>query len=148
MGVNLIMVGLSPTLAEFKTMLFQTRPVELLYDPDNLPLEMVDMMKQKWLNMVLTKLSGKGNSWHPMNAKSMMDDLVRREVIAKPAVFEALEKGSDDDKMVMATLSGMFRYLKNCLKFDYIMSAVRIAFYEQEGSSMSMVLDSQALQHL
>jgi DNA mismatch repair ATPase MutS len=42
----------------------------------------------------------------------------------------------------------MFRYLKNCLKFDYIMSAVRFSFYEKEGSSMCMVMDSQALQHL
>jgi DNA mismatch repair ATPase MutS len=56
MGTNLIMVGLSNNLEDFKTMLFQTRPVELLYDPDNLPLEMVDLMKQSWLNMVLSRL--------------------------------------------------------------------------------------------
>ena len=42
----------------------------------------------------------------------------------------------------------MFKYLKSCLKFDYIMSAVKFAFYEHEGSAMSMVMDSQALQHL
>lgn len=48
----------------------------------------------------------------------------------------------------MSTLSGMFRYLKSCLKFDYIMSAVRFSFYEREGSAMCMVMDSQALQHL
>lgn len=41
MGTNLIMVGLCQNIEEFKTMLFQTRPVELLYDPDNLPFEMV-----------------------------------------------------------------------------------------------------------
>ena len=33
MGANLIMVGVSPELSHFKTVLFQTRPVELLYDP-------------------------------------------------------------------------------------------------------------------
>ena len=42
----------------------------------------------------------------------------------------------------------MFKYLKQVLKFDYIMSAVRFAFYETEGSSMTMIMDSQALQHL
>jgi len=43
------MVGYAKNLEEFKTMLFQTRPVELLYDPDNLPQEIVEIMKQKWL---------------------------------------------------------------------------------------------------
>lgn len=66
-----------------------------------------------------------------------------------PAVFESLEKmGGDQEKIILTALSGMFKYLKNCLKFDYIMSAVRFAFYETEGSAMSMVMDSQALQHL
>lgn len=42
----------------------------------------------------------------------------------------------------------MFKYLKQMMKFDFIMSAVRFAFYENEGSNMTMVMDSQALQHL
>lgn len=41
MSTNLIMVGYSDSLESFKTVLFQTRPVELLYDPDNLSLEIV-----------------------------------------------------------------------------------------------------------
>lgn len=66
-----------------------------------------------------------------------------------PAIFEAIEKmKTEHEKLILATLSGMFKYLKSLLKFDYIMSAVRFAFYEQEGSAMTMVLDSQALQHL
>ena len=66
-----------------------------------------------------------------------------------PAVFEALQKlSSDHEKLILATLSGMFKYLKSLLKFDYIMSAVRFAFYETEGSALNMILDSQALQHL
>ena len=28
------------------------------------------------------------------------------------------------------------------------MSAVKFSFYEKEGSAMSMIMDSQALQHL
>jgi len=51
-------------------MLFQTRPVELLYDPDNLPLDIVEMMKQNWLHMVMAKLPNKDNVWHPMNARN------------------------------------------------------------------------------
>jgi hypothetical protein len=42
----------------------------------------------------------------------------------------------------------MFKYLKSLLKFDYIMSAIRFSFYEQEGTALTMILDSQALQHL
>jgi DNA mismatch repair ATPase MutS len=75
--------------------------------------------------------------------------LVSSNVFPLPAVFEALEKmNAEQEKIIMATLSGMFKYLKSLLKFDYIMSAVRFAFYEMEGSALTMVLDSQALQHL
>jgi hypothetical protein len=66
-----------------------------------------------------------------------------------PAIFESLEKiGGETEKLILATLSGMFKYLKSCLKFEYIMSAVKFGFYEHEGSAMSLVMDSQALQHL
>jgi len=66
-----------------------------------------------------------------------------------PAIFETISKlPTTQEQIIYITLSGMFKYLKQVLKFDYIMSAVRFAFYEQEGSSMTMVMDSQALQHL
>jgi hypothetical protein len=66
----MIMVGYSKNIEDFKTMLFQTRPVELLYDPDNLSLEIVEIMKQNWLQMILTRLPNKDNVWHPMNSKN------------------------------------------------------------------------------
>ncbi len=87
MGTNLIMVGLSQNIEDFKTVLFQTRPVELLYDPDNLPLEMVELMQVSWLNMVLSKLPNKDNSWHPMNSKSEIENLVNSNVFPMPAIF-------------------------------------------------------------
>jgi DNA mismatch repair ATPase MutS len=36
---NRILIGVSKNLEEFKTMLYRTRPVELLYDPANLSFE-------------------------------------------------------------------------------------------------------------
>jgi hypothetical protein len=43
-----------------------------------------------------------------------------------PAIFEFLEKvGGETEKLILATLSDMFKYLKSCLKFEYIMSAVK-----------------------
>jgi len=83
----MIMVGYSKNLEEFKTMLFQTRPVELLYDPDNLPQEIVEIMKQKWLEMVLTRLPNKDNVWHPMNSKNEVENLVNSGVFNYPAIF-------------------------------------------------------------
>lgn len=66
-----------------------------------------------------------------------------------PAIFESIESmDSDHEKLILVTLSGMFKYLKSLIKFDYIMSAVRFAFYELEGSGLTMIMDSQALQHL
>jgi len=56
--------------------------------------------------------------------------LVNSGVFPLPAVFESLEKmGGEQEKIILTALSGMFKYLKNCLKFDYIMSAVKFAFY-------------------
>ena len=86
-GVNLIMVGYSKNIEDFKTVLFQTRPVELLYDPDNLPLEIVEIMKQNWLQMVLTRLPNKDNIWHPMNSKNQIESLVSSGVFNQPAIF-------------------------------------------------------------
>lgn len=66
-----------------------------------------------------------------------------------PAIFEAMEKLEEkEEKLILTTLSGLFKYLKSLLKFDYIMSAIRFSFYEHEGSALTMILDSQALQHL
>ena len=87
-------------------------------------------MKQNWLNMVLSKLPNRDNTWHPMNAKNEIEKLVSSAVFPLPAVIEAMQKmSSDNEKLILATLSGMFKYLKSLLKFDYIMSAVRFAFY-------------------
>lgn len=149
MGTNLIMVGFCNNIDEFKTMLFQTRPVELLYDPDNLPWQLLDIMKQNWLNMSFSKLSNLDNSWHPMNSKNQIERLVNSEVFAMPAIFQTIDKlPTAQEQIIYITLSGMFKYLKKMLKFDFIMSAVRFAFYQTEGSAMTMVMDSQALQHL
>ena len=112
-------------------MLFQTRPVELLYDPDNLPSTILELMKQNWLNMVLTKMNDREHAWHPMNARGEIESLVGKGVLAMPAVMEAVEKlVPEENKIIMSTLAGMFKYLKSLMKFDYIMSAVRFAFYE------------------
>jgi DNA mismatch repair ATPase MutS len=41
---NRLLIGVSKNLEEFKTMLYRTRPVELLYDPANLPFDDKRMM--------------------------------------------------------------------------------------------------------
>ena len=50
-------------------------------------------MRQKWLNMLMTRQPNRSNCWHPMHSQSMVEDLVNKNVMAKPAVFEALERG-------------------------------------------------------
>lgn len=41
MGTNEIMMGISDNLEDFKTVLYQTRPVEVAYDPDNIPDDLI-----------------------------------------------------------------------------------------------------------
>jgi hypothetical protein len=51
-----------------------------------------------------------------------------------PAIFKSPEKvGGETEKLILATLSGMFKYLKSCLKFEYVMSSVKFCFYEYKG---------------
>ena len=112
-------------------MLFQTRPVELLYDPDNLPVELLDIMKQNWLNMIHTKLSNKENFWHPLNSKNEIEEMNQAGKLPRLKIFEVMKEMGDEGKMIYSSLSGMFKYLKNCIKFDYIMSSVKFQFYQK-----------------
>jgi hypothetical protein len=48
-----------------------------------------------------------------------------------PAIFTTISNlPTTQEQIIYITLSGMFKYLKQVLKFEYIMSAVRFAFYE------------------
>ena len=48
-----------------------------------------------------------------------------------PAIFTTISNlPTTQEQVIYITLSGMFKYLKQVLKFEYIMSAVRFAFYE------------------
>jgi hypothetical protein len=67
-GTNSILMGIVEGFEEFKTVLYQTRPSEIVYDPDNLPKDWVDIMKENLDNMILTKLLNKQNLWHHLNA--------------------------------------------------------------------------------
>ncbi len=67
-GTNSILMGIVEGFEEFKTVLYQTRPSEIVYDPDNLPKDWVDIMKENLDNMILSKLLNKQNLWHHLNA--------------------------------------------------------------------------------
>lgn len=68
MGTNSVLMGIVDGFEEFKTILYQTRPSQLVYDPDNLPKEYVDIMKENIEGMTLSKLMNKQNLWHHLNA--------------------------------------------------------------------------------
>lgn len=50
--------------------------------------------------------------------------------------------------LIFATLSGMFDYLKKVRRFDYVIGTARFEFYQKDKHKKSLILDSQALQHL
>ncbi len=69
-------MGVVDGIDKFKTVLYQTRPAELVYDPDNLNNELVRMMEKTFLQMQLSKVaSGKNNVWHPLNSIGELDRL-------------------------------------------------------------------------
>jgi hypothetical protein len=55
-------------LEKLKTVLYQTRPAELVYDPDNLSFELCRMMEKTFLQMQMSKVYNNNNLWHPLNA--------------------------------------------------------------------------------
>ena len=67
-GTNSILMGIVEGFEEFKTVLYQKRPAEIVYNPDNLPKEWIDIMKENIDSMILTKLINKQNLWHHLNA--------------------------------------------------------------------------------
>ncbi len=42
---NMILLGLVQSFEEFKTVLYQTRPVEFLYDQSNIRFELIEILK-------------------------------------------------------------------------------------------------------
>lgn len=49
-------------------MLYQTRPVEAIYDPDQIPFDLVGIMSQSFLSMQMSKIKNKDNLWHHLNS--------------------------------------------------------------------------------
>lgn len=67
-----------------------------------------------------------------------------------PKIFSIINETFDErpKDLIYGSLSGMFQYLKNVFKFEYVMNVVRFTFYEKDKIAKHMILDSQALQHL
>jgi DNA mismatch repair ATPase MutS len=148
-GTSEIAVGIVDDLEKFKTVLYQTRPVELVYDPDNVSFEVCGMMEKTFLHMQMSKVPNLKNIWHPLQAQGELDRLATANHTQKPKIFEVIDLMPDTEKNILyATLSGLFGYLQKVLKFEYVMGSVKYTFYQRDTHTKNMILDSQALQHL
>ena len=47
-------MGVVDDFDKFKTILYQTRPVEVIYDPDNVPFDIIQMMRDSFLLMQIS----------------------------------------------------------------------------------------------
>ena len=100
--------------------------MELLYDPDNIYYDDVQMMSEGFLQMLKSRIENRKNQWHPLNASNMIKDNIPKV----PKVLEIVENMEFDRKnLILGSLSGMFDYLKQVKKFDYVIGAIRFAFY-------------------
>lgn len=105
-------------MERFKTVLFQTRPVEAIFDPDNIPFEIQRMMEKTFLQVQISKIINKDNLWHYMTATNELEKLEKEQVIKKSKIFNAIDKLPEIQKKLMySTLSGMFHYLHKVMKF-------------------------------
>lgn len=68
--------------------------------------------------MILTPLPNRDNIWHPLNAQNEIERMVVNGELSQPKILETIKTTSPQHyNLVYTTISGLFRYLKNCLKF-------------------------------
>jgi DNA mismatch repair protein MSH6 len=92
MGTNEIAMGMVEDLEKLKTVLYQTRPVELVYDPDNVNFEVCGMMEKTFLHMQMSKVPNIKNIWHPLHALGELGRLAAENKTQLPKIFEVIDQ--------------------------------------------------------
>lgn len=134
----------------FKTLLCQIKPIEIVYDPENINKNLLKILKAAVLSPLLSPQFNKENKWHSGVAYNHLEKLYGFYDKEKwpPNISYFYENKTIRD-LVFSSLSGCFSYLEKVFILEKVLAAVRFAKYDQKiGLCSSMILDSQALQHL
>ena len=135
---------------KLKTLLCQIKPIEIVYDAENINKILLKIMKACVLTPVLSPLSNKQNKWHSGVAYNNLEKIYGFYDQNKwPSNLKYFYDNKHIRDIVFSTLGGCFSYLEQVLILEKVLISSRYAKYDPSiGLSSSMILDSQALQHL
>lgn len=134
----------------FKTLLCQIKPTEIVYDPENVNKVLLKLLKSGLLVPVLSPLVNKENKWHSAVSYNHLEKIHGFYDKNKwPTNLSYFYENKAIRDLVFSALSGCLSYLEQVLILDKVLIAARFSKYDPEiGLNNSLILDSQALQHL
>lgn len=152
-ATNKITVGFlndDENYTQFKTLLWQTKPLEVVIDPDNVSADILKIFKTSYFKPQLNPIRNKNNEWHKGNAFNYIEKQYGQLDENKwPDPLTTFVHNFDQREIVFQALAGTFEYLRQILILDDILNSARYYVYDpSKGMNTSMILDSQALQHL
>lgn len=136
-------------LSNFRTLICQIRPVEVLFEREMANSDIIKMLKNTPVVPVFTPLMPK-DCWGLIKTVSRLEAYYQA---AKKELPEALQQLKDEDRDLALSAMGMtVAFLEEAMVADMTISTGQFVRYTPEGAQGTqmeyLVLDSQALQHL
>ncbi|EAR96989.1 MutS domain III protein (macronuclear) [Tetrahymena thermophila SB210] len=136
---------------QFKTLLCQVKPQEIVYDPDNMTHDIKKIIQSGYLAPQLSPLQNKNDNWNKGMAYNHLDKTHGDVLEGKwPKLLNNLYNTEETKRdLIFESMAGLFNYLKSILILDQVISVARYQIYDiEKGVRSCMILDSQSLQHL
>ena len=105
----------------FKTMLFQVKPIEILFDSSNINSVLLKNFKKNSLfSAVLSVLTNKENKWHSGIVINHLEKFYGEESKKWPIVINDLFNDYNKKELILSSLAGLYSYLEKALIFENI----------------------------
>lgn len=150
---NAVTLGLivdDSNFTNFKTMIAQLRPVEVVFEDLEIEKDIKTILSSSLLSPTFSRLNDP-KYWNPINGRCEINTYCGQNQEKWPtAIKTLLEKlKTEDQELIFSVLAGFTGYLRTMLIAEQLMGTARFEIYDPESfEKRYMILDSQALQHL
>jgi DNA mismatch repair protein MSH6 len=136
-------------LSNFRTLICQIRPVEVLVERELMSSEVVKMLRNTPIVPVFTPLMPK-DCWGVIKTCSKLDTYFSLAKRDWPESLTSLKSSADQGQLALESLGMAMAFLESALISEMTLTTGDFQLYTPETQSQLeyMVLDSQALQHL
>ena len=147
--INLGFISDDEHLTQFKTLIYQIRPVEIVYSSRDFDPHIKSVLSNSSISPIFSALNNPKN-W---NIFEGLGELCKHFGIDEKNWPEAVQELQKSDQkryeLVMMAFSGITTYLRKLLISDRVIKPGKFVVYDPVSfSQTNMVLDSQALHHL